>query len=84
MTIYEIRTYDLKPRSLPEFEKRTAEKIEGRLKHSKLGGYWRTEVGPLNQVVHIWHHTRFSSIFSRPKTVAYLRYPLHLQLAHLR
>ena len=52
--IYEIRTYDLMPRSLPEFEKRTAEKIEGRLKHSQLGGYWRTEVGPLNQVVHIW------------------------------
>ena len=52
--IYEIRTYDLKPRSLPEFEKRTAEKIAGRVKHSQLGGYWRTEVGPLNQVVHIW------------------------------
>ena len=52
--IYEIRTYDLKPRSLPEFEKRTAEKISGRVKYSQLGGYWRTEVGPLNQVVHIW------------------------------
>ena len=54
VTVYEMRTYDLKPRSLPEFEKRTADKIEGRLKLSKLGGYWRTEVGPLNQVVHIW------------------------------
>ena len=52
--IYEIRTYDLKPRSLPEFEKRTAEKIAGRVKYSRLGGFWRTEVGPLNQVVHIW------------------------------
>ena len=52
--IYEIRTYALKPRSLPEFEKRTAEKVAGRLKYSQLGGYWRTEVGPLNQVVHIW------------------------------
>ena len=29
--IYEIRTYDLKPRSLPEFEVRTTEKLPGRL-----------------------------------------------------
>ena len=52
--IYEIRTYELKPRSLPEYERRTGEKIPGRVKYSQLGGYWRTEVGLLNQVVHIW------------------------------
>ena len=53
--IYEFRTYDLKPRSVPEFEKRSAEKIkEGRLDHSDLFGFWYTEAGPLNQVVHVW------------------------------
>ena len=52
--IYEIRTYGLKPRSLPEFEKRVAEKIPRRLTHSRLAGFWHTEIGPLNQVVHIW------------------------------
>ena len=52
--IYEIRTYELKPWSLPEFERRTAEKLPGRLGYSALGGFWYTEVGPLNQVVHIW------------------------------
>ena len=52
--IHEIRTYDLKPRSVPEFERRTAEMVQGRLKYSALGGFWSTEVGPLNQVVHIW------------------------------
>ena len=52
--IYEIRTYDLKPRSIPEFEKRTGEKLPGRLEYSKLGGFWHTEIGPLNQVIHIW------------------------------
>ncbi len=53
--IYEFRTYDLKPRSTPEFERRTAEKIkEGRLDHSDLFGFWYTEAGPLNQVVHVW------------------------------
>lgn len=58
--IYEIRTYDLKPRSLPEFERRTAEKLPGRVAYSKLGGFWRTEVGPLNQVVHIWPYDDLS------------------------
>ena len=53
--IYEFRTYDLKPRSVPEFEKRSAAKIkEGRRKYSELFGFWYTEAGPLNQVVHIW------------------------------
>ena len=52
--IYELRTYDLKHRSVPEFGRRTAEKLAGRLEYSRLGGFWHTEVGPLNQVVHIW------------------------------
>ena len=52
--IYEIRTYALKPRSVPEFGKRTAALLPGRLAYSNLGGFWHTEIGPLNQVVHIW------------------------------
>ena len=52
--IYEMRTYDLKPRSVPEVEKRTAEKLPGRLNYSKLGGFWHTEAGPLNQIIHVW------------------------------
>ena len=53
MTIYEIRTYDVKPRSIPELEKRVADRLPGRLAYSGLGGFWHTEIGPLNQVVHI-------------------------------
>jgi hypothetical protein len=52
--IYEIRTYDLKPGSVPEFEKRFAERLPGRLSYSPLAGFWHSEIGPLNQVVHIW------------------------------
>ncbi len=53
--IYEFRTYDLKPRSVPEFLERNRAKLsEGRLDYSDLGGFWSTEVGPLNQVIHIW------------------------------
>ena len=52
--IYEMRTYDLKPRGVPEFEKRFGDKLPGRLAYSKLGGLWHTDIGPLNQVIHIW------------------------------
>ena len=52
--IYEMRTYDLKPRSLPEFIKRFGEAYEKRRKFSQLAAFWYTEIGPLNQVVHVW------------------------------
>ena len=54
MGIYEVRTYDLKPRSVPDFENGFAESLPGRMEFSPLGGLWHTEAGPLNQVVHIW------------------------------
>ena len=52
--IYELRTYTLKPGAVPEFEERFAKRLPFREKHSKLGGFWHVEFGPLNQVVHIW------------------------------
>jgi len=52
--IYEVRTYDLKPRTQEEFEKRFGEAYEKRKKHSELFAFWHTEVGPLNQVIHVW------------------------------
>ena len=52
--IYELRTYTLKPGSGPEFEERFTKRQPFREKHSKLGGFWHTEFGPLNEVVHIW------------------------------
>ena len=52
--IYEMRTYDLKPHTLPEFEKRFAEALPHRTKYSPLWACWRTEVGTLNQIVHVW------------------------------
>jgi hypothetical protein len=52
--IYEIRTYTLKPRSLGEVEKRWAEAYEYRKKYSQLAAFWHTEVGPLNEIIHVW------------------------------
>jgi NIPSNAP len=52
--IYEFRTYTLHPRTLPEFIKRWTDALEPRLKLSKLAAFWYTEIGPLNQVTHVW------------------------------
>ena len=54
MSIYEVRTYDLKPRSVPVWEKAFGDALGGRQEFSPLGGLWHTEAGPLNQVIHIW------------------------------
>jgi NIPSNAP len=51
---YEVRTYTLRPGTVAEFEERFTKRLPLRQKHSKLGAFWHTDVGPLNQVVHAW------------------------------
>jgi NIPSNAP len=57
--IIEVRTYGLKPGSLAEVEKRFGEAVPGRQKLSKLAAFWHTEVGPLNEITHIWTYDSF-------------------------
>jgi len=52
--IYEMRTYDLKPRSLPEVIRRYSEAYQKRKELSPLAAFWYTEIGPLNQTVQVW------------------------------
>jgi hypothetical protein len=57
--IIEVRTYTLKPGSVAEVEKRWAEAIPEREKLSKLAAFWHTEVGPLNEITHVWTYDNF-------------------------
>jgi hypothetical protein len=52
--IYEIRTYGLKVGSQAEVEKRYGEAYEHRKKHSELTAFFHTEIGSLNEIIHIW------------------------------
>src|SRR5215216_842975 len=54
--IYEIRTYRILPGSLPEVEKRFGEAYEYRKQYSPLTAFLHTEIGPLNEIVHIWEY----------------------------
>ena len=57
--IIEMRTYTLKPGSVAEAEKRFGASLPVREKHSKLAAFWHTEVGPLNQIIHVWAYDNF-------------------------
>ena len=52
--IYEVRTYTLRPGTVAEFEERYAQRLPLREKHSKLGAFWHTDMGTLNQVIHVY------------------------------
>ena len=52
--IYEMRTYTLRAGAVAEYERLFGEAYKVREQYSKLGAFWHTEIGPINQVIHIW------------------------------
>lgn len=56
--LYEMRTYTLKPGTLGDMVK-AASTVSRDIRgdsYGKLEGYWSTEIGPLNQVMHLWSY----------------------------
>jgi hypothetical protein len=56
--IYELRTYTVKQGSLPEVIKNasTVSRAIRKDDYGRLEGYWSTDIGPLNQVMHLWSY----------------------------
>src|SRR5438876_1176807 len=57
--IYELRTYTLRPGTIGEMIK-AASTVSVEIRkddYGKLEGYWSTEIGPLNQVMHLWSYS---------------------------
>ncbi len=55
--IYEARIYTFKAGgALAQWEKNFSDAYPVREQYSKLGGLWHTEIGPLNQAIHIWQY----------------------------
>jgi hypothetical protein len=55
--IYEQRTYDVHPQFFGAYLKlfeTLGMQVRGGGQYGKLIGFWSTEIGPLNRVVHIW------------------------------
>ncbi|WGS23078.1 MULTISPECIES: NIPSNAP family protein [unclassified Bradyrhizobium] len=56
--IYELRTYTVRPGAVGDmvkFASTLSRNIRGD-NFGKLEGYWITEIGPLNQVMHMWSY----------------------------
>jgi hypothetical protein len=59
--IYELRTYTVKPGALGDMIK-AASTVSRDVRgdnYGKLEGYWSTEIGPLNQVMHMWSYNSY-------------------------
>jgi hypothetical protein len=56
--IYELRTYTVKQGTLADVIKNsgTVSREIRKDDYGKLEGYWATEIGPLNQVIHLWSY----------------------------
>ena len=56
--IYELRTYTVKPGTIGDMVKAasTVSRDIRKDDFGKLEGYWSTEIGPLNQVMHLWSY----------------------------
>jgi hypothetical protein len=56
--IHELRTYTVKPGALADMIKAsgTVSRDIRKDDYGKLEGYWSTEIGPLNQVMHLWSY----------------------------
>ena len=65
--IVEMRTYLLQPGTVPlYFKLYQAEGLETQTRIlGRLLGYYATEVGPLNQVVHLWGYDSFEERMKR-------------------
>ena len=60
--LYELRTYTLKPGAVGDMVKAASTVSHDIRKNDfgKLEGYWFTEIGPLNQVLHLWSYSDFN------------------------
>ena len=60
--IYELRTYTVRPGTIGDMVKAAStvsRDIRGD-RFGKLEGYWWSEIGPLNQVMHMWSYGDFN------------------------
>ena len=59
--IYELRTYTVKPGTLGDMIKAasTVSRDIRKDDYGKLEGYWSTEIGPLNQALHMRSYNSF-------------------------
>jgi len=66
-TIVDLRIYTLKPRATPEYVQTFREHgLPLQIKYlGKPLGYYTSEIGPLNQIVHLWGYESLADMEAR-------------------
>jgi hypothetical protein len=69
---YEIRTYKIRTGAVPTYLKLVEEEGIALQKHhlGELVGYFFSEIGPLNQIVHMWAYTSLDDREARRQRLA--------------
>ena len=69
--IYDMRIYELKPGTLPEYMAAVREiGLPVRQSHGvKLAGWYYTDIGTLNQAIHIWAYEDAADLEKKMKAV---------------
>ncbi|XP_011410331.1 PREDICTED: protein NipSnap homolog 3B-like [Amphimedon queenslandica] len=67
--IYELRTYDIIPEKLPFFIQLSNSHFHLRTAHSRMIGYWTSELGALSQTIHLWEYDSLTQRASIRKTL---------------
>ena len=57
--IYEIQTWTLIPGTISKVEEIFEKKLSLRLKYSQMAAFWHTDIGALNQVIHVWPYENY-------------------------
>ena len=70
--IFDVRTYDFKPGTVPEYMAAVREVgVPVRASHGvKLVGWYYTEIGQLNQVMHIWAYDNYDDMLKKRQAFA--------------
>ena len=70
--IVEMRTYKIKPGAIPEYYRiyETAGMAIQRRILGNLIGYFHTDIGPLNQIVHLWGYADLADRAARRAELA--------------
>jgi hypothetical protein len=83
--IYEVRTYRLAPRGVPEFIDIFGKAYAKRKALSQMAAFFHTEIGPLNEVIHVWPYKDAGDREKiRAKSVADKKYAWPPKVAHLQ
>lgn len=82
--IFEFRTYAIRPDKFGECMKIIENNIHIRTAHSKLVGFWITELGGINEVYHLWEFGKFwrSGLCPSPQSHDTLTHTHTLSLSH--